>query len=335
MKQGLYEQIINNITSKQLGELDPELYEVGKEKLDAEEARKLLSTYLAAVTRRALKVVREQSEDDEAVLAQVKTCNEIMATLKDTLGEDEYNELRLDEQGEVLTYVYSKLNHIRGLKEQKVLRPATPLSQSSLFTGSHAEPNMMHELQREIVTSDEIDLLVSFIKWSGIRCLMEQLQEFTAGGGRLRVITTTYMEATDYKAVVELSKLPNTCIQISYDTDKTRLHAKAYIFRRNTGFTTAYVGSSNLSNPALTSGLEWNVKVTEKDSYDVLKKIEATFESYWNDREFKAFELENETHEVQLKEALNRKKEQSSLHVHFELTPYDYQWEVLEKLEAH
>lgn len=334
MKQGLYEQIINNITMKQLSELDPELYEVGKEKLDAEEARKLLSTYLAAVTRRALKVVREQSEDDEAVLAQVKTCNEIMTALKDTLGEEEYNELRLDEQGEVLTYVYSKLNHIRGLKEQKVLRPATPLSQSSLFTGSHAEPNMMHELQREIVTSDEIDLLVSFIKWSGIRCLMEQLQEFTAGGGRLRVITTTYMEATDYKAVVELSKLPNTCIQISYDTDKTRLHAKAYIFRRNTGFTTAYVGSSNLSNPALTSGLEWNVKVTEKDSYDVLKKIEATFESYWNDREFKAFEPENETHEVQLQEALNRKKEQTSLHVHFELTPYDYQREVLEKLEA-
>ncbi|SDF33519.1 Helicase conserved C-terminal domain-containing protein [Fontibacillus panacisegetis] len=334
MEQGLYEQIINNITSQQLDELDPEMYDVGKEKLDAEEARKLLSTYLAAVTRRALKVVREQSEDHEAVLAQVRTCNEIMGALKDTLGEDEYNELRLDEQGEVLTYVYSKLNHIRGLKEQKVLRPATPLSQSSLFTGSHAEPNMMHELQREIVTSDEIDLLVSFIKWSGIRCLMEQLQEFTAGGGRLRVITTTYMEATDYKAVVELSKLPNTCIQISYDTDKTRLHAKAYIFKRNTGFTTAYVGSSNLSNPALTSGLEWNVKVTEKDSYDVLKKIEATFESYWNDREFKPFEPENETHEVQLKEALNRKKEQSSLQVHFELTPFDYQREVLEKLEA-
>ncbi|WP_307402729.1 DUF3427 domain-containing protein [Paenibacillus anaericanus] len=334
MKQGLYEQIINNITTQQLAALDPEQYEIGKEALDAEEARKLLSTYLAAVTRRALKVVREQSQDDEAVLAQVRTCNEILATLKGTLGEEEYNELRLDEQGEVLTYVYSKLNHIRGLKEQKVLRPATPLSQSSLFTGSHSEPNMMHELQREIVTSDEIDLLVSFIKWSGIRCLMEQLKEFTAGGGRLRIITTTYMEATDYKAVVELSKLPNTCIQISYDTDKTRLHAKAYIFRRNTGFTTAYVGSSNLSNPALTSGLEWNVKVTEKDSYDVLKKIEATFESYWNDREFKAFDAEDETHEVQLREALNRKKEQSTLHFHFELTPYDYQREVLEKLEA-
>ncbi|UJF32652.1 DUF3427 domain-containing protein [Paenibacillus hexagrammi] len=336
MKQGLYEQIVNNITRKQLAALDPALYDIGKEALDAEEARKLLSNYLAAVTRRALKAVREQSSDEEAVLAQVRTCNEIIATLKDALGQEEYRELQLDEQGEVLTYVYSKLNHIRGVKSEKVIRPATPLSQSSLFTGSHSEPNMMNELKHEIVTADRIDLLVSFIKWSGLRCLMEQLEQFTSSGGKLRVITTTYMEATDYKAVMELCKLSNTQIKISYDTDRTRLHAKAYVFMRDTGFTTAYVGSSNLSNPALTSGLEWNLKVTEKDSYDVLKKIEATFESYWNDREFKMFTAENAEHELQLKEALGGKKlhEQETLHFHFDLTPYDYQKEVLEKLEA-
>jgi len=336
MKQGLYEQLINTLTKSKLAALDPSLYQIGIEPIDPEEARKLLSTYIAAVTRRALKIVREQSDDDEAVLAQVRTCNDIIATLRNSLDDQELEELRIDEQGEILTYVYSKLNSLRAVKEQRIRRPATPLSQSSLFTGSHAEPNMMSELQHEIVTSDRIDLLVSFIKWSGLRILMEQLEQFTVNGGRLRVITTTYMEATDYKAIAELSKLPNTAIRISYDTDRTRLHAKAYVFKRDTGFTTAYVGSSNLSNPALTSGLEWNLKVTEKDSYDVLKKIEATFESYWNDRAFKPFSVDSVEHQQQLKEALGRSKlrDKEELHFHFDLYPYDYQKEVLEKLEA-
>lgn len=87
MKQGIYEQLINTITRQEISALDPDVYHIGTEKLDAEEARKLLSTYLAAVTRRALKIVREQTEDKMAVLEQIRTCNEIIATLKDTLGK--------------------------------------------------------------------------------------------------------------------------------------------------------------------------------------------------------------------------------------------------------
>jgi superfamily II DNA or RNA helicase len=336
MKLGLYEQILNTVTSNELKDLNLDLFSVGKEALDVEEARKLLAHYISLVTRRALKLVREQNSDDQdAVLAQIRICNELIATMRTSLGQQELEDYRIDEQGEVLTYVYSKLNHIRGIKDDKVIRPVTPLSQSSLFTGSHAEPNMLSELQHEIVTSDRIDMLVSFIKWSGLRCLMEQLEQFTESGGHLRVITTTYMEATDLKAIQELSRLKNTEIQISYDSKRTRLHAKAYVFRRETGFTTAYIGSSNLSNPALTSGLEWNLKVTEKDSYDVLQKVFATFESYWNDREFKPFHIDNQEHVDQLRDALNRKKDsETTFSFNFDISPYDYQKEILDKLAA-
>src|SRR5699024_2169699 len=116
----------------------------------------------------------------------------------------------------------------------------------------------------------------------------------------------------------------------------SRLHAKAYMFKRDTGFTTAYIGSSNLSNPALTSGLEWNLKVTEKDSFDIIRKFEATFESYWNDEEFKTFNLENEIDKKQLQSALTKDfiVKENDINFNFDIQPYYYQKEMLENLQV-
>ena len=339
LREGIYEEVITTKIINEIDLLDQERIIIDKENIDKEEARKILSSYISIVTRKALNMIRDNiAADNDALLEQIRTCNQIIDVLALKLNDEEFKELKIKEQGEVLLSVYDKLNNVRAIRKVKELRPSTSIAESSLFTGSNYEPNMLSELKKEILTSDGIDMLVSFIKWSGLVCIIEELREFTeVEGNKLRVITTSYMEATDYKAVLELSKLKNTEIKISYDVDRTRLHAKAYMFKRETGFTTAYIGSSNLSSPALTSGLEWNLKVTEKDSFDVINKFNATFESYWHDKEFILFNMNNDEDNNRLKRALNKSnenKELERLNVNVDIRPYNYQKEILEKLEV-
>ncbi len=340
LKQGVYEQIIHHNLKEQLQKLDPAEFQLEKEQIDVEEAKNMLSGYISSVIKKGLRFIRESNNDNdkESLLLQIKACNEMIKTLSKLAGEESLQGLKIADEGEVLTSLYSKINTIRSIKEKNAVRPVTSLSQSTLFTNSPLEPNMVNELKKEILCSDRIDMLVSFIKWSGLVCIIEELKEFTQGDNhKLRIITTSYMGATDYKAIKVLSELKNTEIKISYDTKRTRLHAKAYMFKRDTGFTTAYIGSSNLSNAALTAGLEWNLKVTEKDSLSVIQKIEATFENYWNDNEFTTFNGEEEEDRERLIKSLNKEASAGSdndVVFALDVQPYYYQKEILEKLQA-
>lgn len=330
MKNGIYEEIINN---KILKEISNEELIIGKEKLDSEDAKTFLTQYIAEITKTALKCVRDEITDPQNyLLKQVELCNDIIELLKQKLNEDEFEDLKITESAEVLTYVYDRMNNSNF--NNQVIRPETSISRTSLFTGARKEPNLQEEIKREIFSADEICMLVSFIKWSGLRTILDELKLFTERGKKLKIITTSYMEATDFKAVEELSKLPNTEVKISYDTERTRLHAKSYIFKRENGFTTAYVGSSNMSNVAMTSGLEWNVKLSEKESFEIIAKINATFETYWNDSTFETFDNSEKNREY-LRNALSKSKNnKTDMTFEFDIKPYTYQKEILENLEA-
>lgn len=329
LKDGLYEQIINKGLETELSSTD-KLSATAP--IDSAEASRVLAKYIAEVVEKGLDNVADNGGD---VNSQVALANRIISTIINETKENELDEMTVAERAEQLLALFDKKNSILAIDEKAaIIRPETSIAQSSLFTGAIHEPQMFTELKKEIISCNRIDMLVSFIKWSGLRLIMDELAAFTQNGGELRIITTSYMGATDVKAIEELRKLPNTKIKVSYDTRRTRLHAKTYVFYRDTGFTTAYVGSSNLSNAAISSGLEWNVKVTRKDLPETIDKIAATFESYWNSNEFEYY---SEEQKERLARALKAEKyfDNNSAEIYtMDIAPYSYQQEILDKLDA-
>ncbi|MEG8277685.1 DUF3427 domain-containing protein [Streptomyces sp. AHA2] len=218
------------------------------------------------------------------------------------------------------------------------LRPLTPLSETSLITNAPEDLSLGAELRAELATADRIDLLCAFVKWYGIRVLEDSLRAAKERGVPIRVITTTYIGATDRHALDRLVRDFGATVKVNYEIRSTRLHAKAWLFRRHTGFDTAYVGSSNLSKAALLDGLEWNVRLSSVATPAVLKKFEATFDAYWSDSAFETYDPDR--HSGRLDQALAQAGSSTStteLKINLsglEVRPFPYQRDMLERLRV-
>lgn len=333
MEQGLYEALITQLIQDKLSKLDSDKYHISTSAIDKQEAAEVLSKQLARTIKYALNLVR----GEKAIEQQITIANKIILLLKKVLEQEELEEDLIEVEGKLLRAIFVKMDtHFTNLDiHLKDITPYTRLTQSELFTGGNGGLSLESELRKEILSSNRIDLLVSFIKFKGIIILEKELKKFTDRGGRLRVITTTYMGASDYKAIRLLSKLPNTEVKISYNTGNERLHAKAYLFYRNTGFHTGYIGSSNFSRSALTDGLEWNVKITSQEISRIINKFRKTFEAYWESNDFEIFDdsihKEKLIHSLSKGKIYKREKLSSSF---FDIKPYSYQAEILEQLEV-
>ncbi len=178
-------------------------------------------------------------------------------------------------------------------------------------------------------------MIVSFIKWHGYRQLQDAFFDLTRRGGRIRVLSTTYMGASDAEALEALARIPTAEVRVSYDTRRTRLHAKAWRFHRTTGFGTIYVGSANVSVAALGSGLEWTLKATQRDAPHLLGAFQSTFDRLWEAGEFRRFDPDDEQSRVHLSDSLERARGKRSVAVReYDLRPYDFQERILDALAA-
>ncbi|MHA6697702.1 DEAD/DEAH box helicase [Chryseobacterium sp. A321] len=334
MNTGIYEALITASLREKLNSLQKDTYYLNEVQLDKEEAIRTLSFHLQEVISRAFQQVAKK---DLILEKQIEISNRLIQFLNREISQYNFEPDLIDGNGRILMAVFHKMDsHYSNLDLRlKEITPTTRLTQSELFTGGNLGLSLDTELKKEIRSSNRVDLLVSFIKWKAIVILKEAFKEFTSNGGKLRVITTTYMGATDSKAIQELAQLPNTEIKVSYNTQNERLHAKAYLFHRDSGFHTGYIGSSNFSRSALTDGLEWNVKITTKEIPHIIDKFQKTFETYWQNPEFETYDPTK--HFEKLSETLSHNKIgriDSQVLNFFDLKPYHYQKEILSKLQV-
>ncbi len=309
MKPGIYEHLVTQALEQTLKELTPT--DIHKRYLNEANESSIYSEHLKILMTNSFSRLSKK----ESFLLFNKIAELVTGNNRNNLPR---------EKSEELLSISSK---------EPIPRPDISMAFGALLTGSQNDPTLVSQLIKEMASANKVSILCSFIKWSGIRVIKDAILQFTSQEqNSLRIITTSYMAATDIRALDWLYSLPNTEVKVSYDSRRTRLHAKAYCFERNTKLGSAYVGSANISSPAMTEGLEWVFKISEKEQEYIWEKVIRSFESYWSDAEFQEFNHE------QFKAALSQEKNKKSLIAPdkyiFRITPFPYQREILEKLDA-
>lgn len=281
LSQGIYENIINNEILSEINELTDS--SVKKLPIDKDESSVILSSYLS-------KLLKQKLEDNDSTEDNIKLVNKLIQDFSDS------DESLISDNENFLAEVISNQKKIeQTASKSETARPETGFLYSSLFTGRGSKIPLYSEIKKDIESSDEIYFIISFLKLSGLNLIYEDLKKFCNQlGHKLRIITTTYCGITEPKAVQRIAELPNTEVRISYNTKKECLHAKSYIFIRNSGCSTAYIGSSNLSKSAQTEGLEWNIRVTNAENEHIINAAKATFDTYWNNPDFEEYKTGDE-----------------------------------------
>ncbi len=323
---GLYEALVTRDRAAALAALSELVPRTAA--LTPENAPHLLARHVYELLLRALRSVPGKREERlGGQLELVRRVVELLAEVVPDGGADPGDEV--PPPGELLLELRERLETLRVGEVEAIPRPTLPLRQSDLIVNGPRDLRLGAELRKELASADRVDVLVSFLKHSGVRLIERELAEFCRRRpGGLRVLTTTYLGATEIEALDKLTDL-GASVRISYESRRTRLHAKAWLFHRRSGFSTGLVGSSNLSHSALLDGLEWNVRLAAVDNEVVLAKLRATFDQYWGEPQFEPYERERFLEETRQR----RDPARDALAAALQLRPYPHQQAVLAALE--
>lgn len=317
LSAGVYELVRTRGLDEQLAAipLRPEFRDIG-----ADEVPHIVGQYVGQAVTRALANTK--------VSDRLAFANLVMATL--ALGDG------VDAESDQISDLMQLVSLVSD-GESAPPHPQTPLSDVALLTNADGEPALASEISSELASADHVDLLCAFVRFTGIRVLDAGLRARQERGVPLRVITTTYVGATERRALDVLVREYGAQVKVRYDEARTRLHAKAWLFRRSSGFDTGYVGSSNLSRSAMLEGLEWNVRISGVSTPNLVRKFEATFDTYWNDPAF--IDYNPDTDAERLDEALARGRGDSvgpreTVLSGLEIQPRPFQLRILEALRV-
>ncbi len=300
----------------------------GRDKLKAQESRMQLT-------------VKAPETDEQGRAALCNYLRSVLDGIEDDKLFESYARLlqALEDQTEVEDLPVKPLTLLQEIGFGTPLpRPALPLNLNQIFTGMNGEVTLYNELLAEIESADEICFFVSFIKRMGVTMLESPLRRFCdAHPGKLQILTSVYIGATE-EAALDLLVDMGAKVKVCFEDEKQRMHAKAFIFRRDSGCGSAYVGSANLSRQALLGGLEWNIKISQLYDPSLFASVNRAFDYFAQTRDFKDYDSSADAKTI-LQWALKKERNRGRPFVDdnqviFDLRPYDYQIEILEKLKV-
>ena len=280
LQRGRYLALVTKALAERIAERPAGTHAVTTD-LHAAEVADRLALHLARVVEIGISTISERDRVDQGLA--------LAAGLVDAIARCTWPALGAEAPaipGAVLTAV---LGTLPDGQPAEVDEPLMPLLDTSLLTNAPGEPRIGQQIATEIPSADRIDLIMAFIRHSGIAPLLPMLRRHCEAGRPVRVLTTVYTGSTEARALAALRDL-GADVRVSYDESTTRLHAKSWLFHRASGYSTAYVGSSNLTHSAQVTGLEWNVRFAAPRNPHVIDKIAAVFESYWQSGDFVAFD---------------------------------------------